>query len=109
MKMSVDFNLFVKAFEDSGRSDNFLNGLGHLFEYLEGYEQDTGEELELDVIALCCDFTEYSSAEDLIEAFNHNQEFADLDPEDLEALHELLSDYTSVICCEEDCIVIQNF
>ena len=109
MKMSVDFNLFVKAFENYNRSDNFINGLEHLFEYLEELEKDTGEEIELDVIALCCEYSEYSSAEEIIAAFDHNQEFADADPEDLEALHELLSEYTSVICCEEDCIVIQDF
>ena len=108
--MSVGFNLFVQAFEDYNRSNNFSrSALGHLFEYLEELETDTGEEIELDVIALCCEYSEYSSAEDIIAAFDHNQEFADADPEDLEALHELLSECTSVVCCEEDCIVIQDF
>jgi hypothetical protein len=35
-----------------------------LAEHLEEYEDSTGEELELDVVALRCDFSEYS---DLIE------------------------------------------
>jgi hypothetical protein len=35
-----------------------------LAEYLEDFEQNTGEELELDVVAIRCDFSEYS---DLIE------------------------------------------
>ena len=30
-----------------------------LYQWLEEYEEGTGEELELDVIGLCCDFTEY--------------------------------------------------
>jgi hypothetical protein len=37
-------------------------GLGALFEYLTEYEEDTGAELELDVVAICCDFDEYASA-----------------------------------------------
>jgi hypothetical protein len=32
-----------------------------LAEYLEEYEESTGEEIELDVCAIRCDFSEYSS------------------------------------------------
>lgn len=35
-----------------------------LAEYLEEYEENTGEEMELDVCAICCDFYEYSSLQD---------------------------------------------
>lgn len=31
-----------------------------MFDYLEQYEADTGEEIKLDVIALCCEFSEDS-------------------------------------------------
>ena len=30
-------------------------------EYLEEYEESTGQEMELDVVAIRCDFSEYSS------------------------------------------------
>lgn len=33
-------------------------GLSVLFDYLEEYEEDTGEELELDVVALHCQYSE---------------------------------------------------
>lgn len=33
-------------------------------EYLEEYEESTGEELELDVVAIRCDFAEYTSLQD---------------------------------------------
>jgi hypothetical protein len=36
-------------------------GARALAEYLEEYEESTGEELELDVCAIRCDFSEYSS------------------------------------------------
>lgn len=35
-----------------------------LVEYLEALEEGTGEELELDHVALRCDFSEYSSLQD---------------------------------------------
>jgi hypothetical protein len=58
MKTTVYLNEFRDYFNQV-RPNNFsYEGLGILFEYLEQYEEDTGEELELDVIALCCDFSE---------------------------------------------------
>lgn len=42
------------------------SGAYALAEYLEEYEQDTGEELELDPIAFACDFSEYASLEDAV-------------------------------------------
>ena len=61
MKQTVDFHDFQHAFERI-RPDNFSReGLDALWDYLEQWEEDAGEELELDVIALCCDFNEDST------------------------------------------------
>lgn len=50
---------FRDEFRACGRADQFsYEALGILFDYLEAYEMDTGEEIELDVIALCCEFSE---------------------------------------------------
>lgn len=58
MKQTVDFSDFYAAFR-AIRPDNFSrDGLLEIFDYLEEFEQDTGEETELDVIAICCDFSE---------------------------------------------------
>ena len=58
MKTTIGWGDFVKAF-DSMRHDNFTyDGLSALYDYLVQYEDDTGEEIELDVIAICCDFSE---------------------------------------------------
>ena len=48
-----------------------------LAEYLEEYEESTGEELELDVIALRCDFSEYDSFIDWADEHfaNYREEF----------------------------------
>ena len=60
MKTTVSFYDFRRDFEEC-RPNNFSYvGLTILFEYLEEYEESTGEELEFDVIAICCDFTEDS-------------------------------------------------
>jgi len=57
---------FVRAFQDMGRGAQFSReGLRALFEHLD----DTGEDVELDVIALCCEWTEYDSIDTAAEAY----------------------------------------
>jgi hypothetical protein len=49
-----------------------------LAEYLEEYEELTGEELELDVVAIRCDFSEYTSLQDWAsEYFSDESQAAD--------------------------------
>jgi len=58
MKQTVNVYQFRDAFR-SIRPDNFsYEGLAVLFDYLEELGDDIGEEMELDVIAICCDFSE---------------------------------------------------
>ena len=43
------------------RPDNFsYEGLGHLYDYLDQLSDDIGQPIELDVIAICCDYSEES-------------------------------------------------
>lgn len=64
MKQTINFNQFVDAFHRMDRADQFSrDGLRILFDYIEDLEDNTGEELELDVIGLCCDFSELYDAE----------------------------------------------
>ena len=61
---------FRDAFRRMDRVDQFsYEGAQLLFDYLESYEQDTGERIELDVIALCCDYTE-DDAEAIAQSYN---------------------------------------
>jgi hypothetical protein len=54
---------FVDSFRNMDRIDQFsYHGLQALYEYLEQYEEDTGEAITLDVIALCCEYSEYPDA-----------------------------------------------
>ena len=56
---------FRDEFHRCGRGEQFsYEGLGILFDYLE----DMGEDIELDVIALCCDFAEQHYS-DIAEAY----------------------------------------
>ena len=85
------------------RPNNFSRaGQVALFYYFEEYEEDTGEQIEFDPIALCCEYTEY---EDLDE-FKANytcEEYQDI--EDWEGVN----DYTITIPVGEKSFIIQNF
>jgi len=63
MKQTVSETDFLDAFRRYGRADQFTRaGLIALFDYLEDYEEQLHEQLELDVIALCCNYSEYPTA-----------------------------------------------
>jgi predicted ArsR family transcriptional regulator len=59
MKTTVNFSHFRDSFTKANRTDQFsYDGLKIIFDYIEQYEQDSGDEVELDVIGICCDFAE---------------------------------------------------
>lgn len=114
MKTTLTRYDFERAFTDFDRKENFsYEGLKALFDYLEDYEEQTGEEIELDVIALCCDYTEDTAANI---ARNYAIDLNDADPEaeDYEdqrrqIVFDYLSDRTSVVGDTADGFVYANF
>ena len=60
----VSFTRFCDSFSDTYKNNFTYEGKRALFDYLEQLSQDTGENIELDTVAICCEYTEYS---DLIE------------------------------------------
>lgn len=62
MYTTVNQSSFIDAFVAYDRLSNFeYDGLCSLFEYLDDLESQGGEPIELDVIALCCDFQRFES------------------------------------------------
>lgn len=96
MKTTVSRYDFERAFVDANRKENFsYEGLNLLFDYLEDYEEQTGKELELDVIALCCDYNE-DTMEDIIANYSIDLEGMD-DEEQLEAVRNYLEAHTTLV------------
>ena len=63
MKQNVTECGFMDEFEAHGRGNQFsYAALSALYAWLEELGDDTGEEYTLDVIALCCEFSEHQSA-----------------------------------------------
>lgn len=114
MKQSITFSQFVEAFHAHVRYDSFgYAGLRVIFDYLEDYKDQTGEETELDVIAICCDYN-MMSFDDV--AREYNIDLAHLDAEDddyeeqcEEAVLNYLNEHTMVLGQCADGVVFQCF
>lgn len=99
MKQSVNFSTFQMAFE-SLRPNNFTyEGLTVLFDGLEQLEQDTDSEMDLDVIALCCEFCEMTELE-IREAY---------DLENSDSSTQFLQDRTLVLGSTDTSVIFAQF
>ena len=65
MKQTINFSQFCDSFGETYKNNFSYEGKASLFEYLEEYEESTGEDVELDIIALCSEYTEYESMKEL--------------------------------------------
>lgn len=99
--MQLDKSEFEQAFK-AIRPDNFSsNGLLELYEYLDQLSDDIGEDIDLDVIAICCDWSECDPA-DLCTDYGYmlDQDEDQSTDEYLEALIEELEQNTTIIKVE---------
>lgn len=96
MKTTVSRYDFERAFTDADRKENFsYEGLSVLFDYLEEYEESTGQEIELDVIALCCEYSE-DTPDDIIQNYSIDVDGMD-DDEKIDAVREYLEENTQLV------------
>jgi len=99
MYQEVNFSDFCDRFRGHGREGQFTyEGKRALFDYLESCEDDSDEQIELDVIALCCEYSEY---EDL-------KEFQDNYGEEYETIEDI-EDKTTVIKVSDESFIIVDF
>ena len=109
--MTINESMFHDMFRTYGRSDQFsYNGLTALYNHLEEvFDEDSKYEYDLDVIGLCCDFTEFDTALEAAKDCNDFTIDQDLNEEEQEreAL-QFLSDSTTIIQFDGG-IIIQNF
>lgn len=94
MKTSVSFSQFCDAFRAADRNENFsYEGKRALFDYLEQYEDECGCEVELDVIALCCEYSEDDMGT-IIADYGIDVSEAENDEDKAEIVADYLHDHT---------------
>ena len=90
MIQTINLSQFRDAFRSMGRKDQFTyEGLRALFDYMEEADPNA----ELDVIALCCDFSE-DTAEDI--AANYSIEVDSIDELE-DAVRAYLEENTTIV------------
>ena len=114
MKKTISLYDFREAFKSSSNyKDNFTyDWLDALFDYFEQREEDIDEEIDFDMVAICCDYSEYESIQEAYEAYEvYGENFTTLS-EDEEERNEIalewLQDNTQVIIFDTG-IIIQDF
>ena len=89
---------YRRAFEQL-RPDNFsYDGLMALYEYLEQLSEDIDEDIELDVIAICCDYSEYENLKDFQNQYSDDYQNI-----------EQIENKTIVIPIDNDRFIVANF
>lgn len=108
----MTFYDFCDGWPESRKNSFSYEGKRALFDYLEEYENSTGQPLEFDPVALDCEFTEYASADEA--ALNYFQyegmifdETMTADEVETSAL-VFLQDNTTVIIFDGG-VIIQDF
>ena len=90
---------FTSAFHKMGRGNNFTyEGLNALYDYLEDLGDDIGEQIELDVIAFCCEYAEYESLEEFQE--DYRDEYQSI---------EEIEQSTTVIMIDDTSFIVRQF
>lgn len=108
MKKTISKYDFRQAFTDAGRGEQFsYEALGLLFDYFEQLEQDFGEEIELDVIAICCEYAE-GTAEEIAESYDIDLDECD-DDEKKDAVREYLNNETMIVGETSDGFIYAQF
>jgi hypothetical protein len=109
MYQRVTLNEFIAAFRAHGRENQFSwKAKQALFEYLEQYEEDTGDQIELDVIGLCCGYEE-ADVDDIIKAYGLDTSGCKTDEDRRELVEAYLNEHTTVVWHDGDMFLYQLF
>ena len=96
---------FRDAFHQAGRGKQFsYEALGLLFEFFE----DMAESVELDVIAICCDYAE-ESVDDIISSYSISIEEGATDDDKMNIALDYLQDHTLVVGATDHGLIYQQF
>jgi hypothetical protein len=106
---TASFYDFHSAFMRAGREAQYsYKGLRGLYAYLEQLSEDLGEPIELDVIAICCDYTE-STFKSIADDYSIDLSECEDEDDIREAVLDYLHDNTSVVWSDYDTVVYACF
>ena len=108
MHTTVTRQAFHDAFQRLRPTQFSYAALNVIFDYFDEWEQSTGEQVELDVIAICCDVAEMTTDE-FIDAYRLS---VDDDATDERKMHEVcehIQHHSSLIGAFDNTVIFNQF
>lgn len=105
MKKTIGVYELIDAFNSSETyKNNFTyEALIELFDWYEEHEEAIGEEIELDIVAIACDWTEYENFQEVLETYGNEYAEDGTGTKDIQ-------DYTDLINIpNSDRVLVRNF
>lgn len=90
-------NQFIDAFQQSSRKGQFsYAALEAIFDHLEDYSEQTGQNVDFDLIGICCEWAELNWA-DIAEDYKINLSDCETDEERIEEVEYFMSERTTIL------------
>lgn len=112
---TVNFSMFCDMFTRRGRQDQFSYAAKQaLFEYLDNLSEDTGEDFQMDVVGICCEYIESTAEEvnsDYLLGYEKQEDESDEDFKERlnEEVQEYLDTHTSIVMSDNGTFVYAQF
>mgnify|MGYP000358995391 CR=1 FL=1 len=98
MYINVDKREFIDTMESAGRANEYSrDGIEELYEILLDMEEDMGEEIELDPVAISSEFAEYGSFEEFQDDY---PEYEDLDEVEMDTQVRMIDNESFIVNTE---------
>jgi hypothetical protein len=102
MKITLSTNYAVNLLLSDKSASWSHEGAEIVVQHLEEIEQDCGEEIDFDAVAIRCDFHEYSTLEEIVD------DYPDLEGKEEEEIIEWLQDEGVLIGQTSEGVVVRN-
>lgn len=112
--MTLNFSQFLDNWPESRKDQFSYDAMQAIFDYYENIAEETGEDVEYDPIAICCEWSEHNSAVEAIKdhGYDCDYDLSGTDEQDKEAEKEkqaleFLNDHTTVLELDKGVVLIQ--
>ena len=111
MIQTISQNEFINYFMDSEtyRNNFSYEGKKALFNYFEELEESIGEQIEFNMVAVCCEYSEYENLKEAYSVYEgHGMSEEELEEVSEDDMQTYFEDNTQLIEFDSG-IIIQNF
>ena len=109
---NISFCGFCDSFPESYRNNFSYEGKKALFDYIEQYEEDCNTEVELDIIALCCEYNEYKDIKEYVDCYKpdiNKDDYSDNEAYEYAIFEHIRNNTTLILIEDSDRFIIRCY